>query len=89
MAHAPQSVRIPTMQVVEKSNEGLSRVIAVTISHGWEALGWCMAAERKAELRAMGIEVVTGIHALGDGVSSAFTEKSGGRTPDAATSRVW
>lgn len=31
MAHAPQSVRIPTMQVVEKSNEGLSRVIAVTI----------------------------------------------------------
>jgi len=27
----PQSVRIPTMQVVEKSNEGLSRVIAVTI----------------------------------------------------------
>lgn len=58
------------------------RVIAVTISHGWEALGWCMAAERKAELRAMGIEVVTGIHALGDGVSSAFTEKSGGRTPE-------
>lgn len=27
----PQSVRSPTMQVVEKSNEGLSRVIAVTI----------------------------------------------------------
>ena len=27
----PQSVRIPTMQVVEKSSEGLSRVIAVTI----------------------------------------------------------
>ncbi|HZV85219.1 MAG TPA: hypothetical protein VFF48_09560, partial [Brevundimonas sp.] len=27
----PQSVRIPAMQVVEKSNEGLSRVIAVTI----------------------------------------------------------
>ena len=28
---SPQSVRYPTMQVVEKSNEGLSRVIAVTI----------------------------------------------------------
>ena len=27
----PQSVRIPTMQVVEKSNEGLSRVLEVTI----------------------------------------------------------
>src|SRR5690606_21612365 len=27
----PQSVRSPTMQVVEKSSEGLSRVIAVTI----------------------------------------------------------
>lgn len=30
-AASPQSVRYPTMQVVEKSNEGLSRVIAVTI----------------------------------------------------------
>ena len=28
---SPQCVRYPTMQVVEKSNEGLSRVIAVTI----------------------------------------------------------
>jgi hypothetical protein len=26
--------------------------------------------------------VVTGIHALGDGVGSAFSEKHGGRTPD-------
>ena len=27
----PRASEVPTMQVVEKSNEGLSRVIAVTI----------------------------------------------------------
>ena len=30
----------------------------------------------------MGIHVVTGVHALGDGVGSAFSEKHGGRAPD-------
>jgi len=57
-------------------------VIAVTIGHGWEDQGWCMSAETKASLRAQGIAVVTGIHALGDGVGSAFTDKHGGRTVD-------
>jgi len=58
------------------------KVIAVTICHGWESEGWTMPAETKAELQKMGVIVHTGIHALGDGVGSAFSEKSGGRTPE-------
>lgn len=57
-------------------------VIAVTICHGWESEGWCMSAETKAELQGMGISVVTGVHALGAGVASAFSGKHGGRAPD-------
>jgi hypothetical protein len=60
------------------SPEGI-RVIAVTICHGWEEEGWTMSAETKAELTKMGIAVHTGLHALGDGVGSAFSEKCGGR----------
>jgi hypothetical protein len=57
-------------------------VIAVSICHGWETEGWTMSAETKAELARLGVIVHTGIHALGDGVGSAFTEKCGGRTPE-------
>ncbi len=55
------------------------RICAVTLCHGWEHLGWTMSVETRQELEAMGITVVTGIHALGDGVGSAFTEEHGGR----------
>ncbi len=58
------------------------RVIAVTISHAWEAKGWCMDETTASELRDMGITVVTGIHALGDGIGSAFTKAHGGRVPE-------
>ena len=58
------------------------RVIAVSICHSWESQGWTMSAETKAELSASGIVVHTGIHALGDTVGSAFTEKHGGRAPE-------
>ena len=58
------------------------QVIAVSICHGWESEGWIMSAETKAELRELGIIVHTGIHALGDGVGSAVSEKYGGRTPE-------
>jgi len=61
--------------------EGIE-VIAVTISHAWEDQGWCMAEETKQELRNMGVRVVTGIHALGDGVGSAISGKHGGRAPE-------
>ena len=55
------------------------KVIAVSICHSWESKGWIMSAEEKAELETLGVIVHTGIHALGDGVGSAFSEKYGGR----------
>ena len=59
-----------------------ARVIAVTICHSWESKGWTMSKETKAALTQMGVIVHTGIHALGDSVGSAFTEKHGGRVPE-------
>ena len=56
------------------------KIIAVTIGHSWESEGWIMSAEEKAGLQALGVIVHTGIHALGDDVGSAFSEKYGGRT---------
>jgi hypothetical protein len=58
------------------------QVFAVTICHSWESEGWVMSAETKAELMELGVVVHTGIHALGDGVGSAFSEKYGGRAPE-------
>jgi hypothetical protein len=60
--------------------EGI-QVVAVTLSHGWEHLGWCMTPQEREPLLAMGVRVVTGIHALGDGVGTAFSDKHGGRAP--------
>jgi len=59
--------------------EGI-KVIAVSICHAWESEGWTMSAEVKAELQKMGVMVHTGVHALGDGVGAAFSEKYGGRS---------
>jgi hypothetical protein len=58
------------------------QVFAVSICHGYESQGWTMAAETKAELMELGVVVHTGVHALGDGVGSAFSEKYGGRAPE-------
>jgi hypothetical protein len=58
------------------------QVVAVSICHGWESEGWVMSAQTKADLAEMGVAVHTGIHALGDGVGSAFSDKFGGRTPE-------
>jgi len=58
------------------------RVIAVSICHSRESQGWSMSAETKADLAKQGILVHTGIHALGGGVSTAFSEKYGGRAPE-------
>ncbi len=54
------------------------KVIAVSVAHGWQHLGWSMEPEVKEELTQLGVIVHTGIHALGDGVGTAFSEKKGG-----------
>jgi hypothetical protein len=58
------------------------KVIAVSICHSWESEGWNMTEEEKASLVSQGVIVHTGIHALGDGVGSAFSEKYGGRSAE-------
>ena len=58
------------------------KVVAVSISHGWESEGWPMKAEERRALEDLGVVVFTGIHALGDGVGSAFSDKNGGRTSE-------
>jgi hypothetical protein len=58
------------------------RVLAVTISQGWESEGWTMKPAERAGLAALGVTVFTGTHALGDGVGSAFTDKYGGRAAE-------
>jgi hypothetical protein len=59
----------------EKAN-----VVAVTISEGYRENDWCMTGEERKRLQSKGIKVFTGTHALGDGVASAFTDKSGGKS---------
>jgi len=58
------------------------QVVAVSICHGYESQGWTMSAETKTELIKLGVVVHTGVHALGDGVGSAFSDKYGGRAPE-------
>ncbi len=58
------------------------RVIAVSICHGFEDVGWTMKPEERQKVEAAGVTVITGIHALGDDVSSAFSAKHGGRAPN-------
>jgi uncharacterized protein len=59
-----------------------ARVIAVGICHGWESEGWPMTVEERHTLEESGVIVHTGVHALGDGVGSAFSDRNGGRTPE-------
>jgi len=58
------------------------KIAVITLCHSFEDQDWCMSEETKAELRAMGLLVHTGIHALGDGVGRAFSDKYGGRAPE-------
>lgn len=57
------------------------KIVVVSIGHGWEEKGWCMEEKTAQALRDMGLIVFTGIHALGDGVGTAFSAKFGGRSP--------
>jgi len=57
-------------------------LVAVTICEGFSSEGWAMTREERARLEKEGVKVLTCTHALGDDVSSAFTEKYGGKAPN-------
>ena len=48
------------------------QIIAVTICGSFQKEGWVMTPDERAELEALGITVLTSLHALGDDVSDAF-----------------
>ena len=54
-------------------------LVAVSICEGFKEEGWTMTEAEKKSLTDRGIKVLTSIHALGDGVGHAFTEKFGGK----------
>ncbi len=55
-------------------------LVAVSISESFREEGWVMSKAEKKKLSERGVKVLTSVHALGDGVASAFTEKFGGRS---------
>jgi len=55
-------------------------LIAVGISEGFREKGWCFTEEEKKRLDKAGIKLLVATHALGNGVASSFTEKSGGKS---------
>ncbi|MDI7276724.1 MAG: pyruvate kinase alpha/beta domain-containing protein [Anaerolineae bacterium] len=55
------------------------RLIAVTICAAFDDQGWTMTAAERSELEALGIEVLTGLHSLGDDVSEAFSKSAPNR----------
>jgi len=67
------------LRVAEVFGKGMN-IVAVTICEGFRDQGWTMTEKERAKVQAKGVKVLTGVHALGDDVGSAFTEKSGGTT---------
>jgi len=55
-------------------------IVAVSICEGYKEEGWAMTENEKRKLREVGVQVLTSMHALGDGVASSFTEKFGGKS---------
>ncbi|MCX6649285.1 MAG: hypothetical protein NTV61_07855 [Candidatus Bathyarchaeota archaeon] len=55
-------------------------LVAVGIAEGYKENGWCFTEEEKRKLEKAGIKPLVATHALGDGVASSFTEKSGSKS---------
>jgi hypothetical protein len=68
------------LKVAEAFGTDKTNIVAVTICEGFHAEGWSMTVEERRRLQDRGIKVLTSIHALGDDIGKAFTEKRGGTT---------
>jgi uncharacterized protein len=55
-------------------------LVAVGLAEGYRENGWCFTDQEKLRLEKAGVKLLGVSHALGDGVASSFTEKSGGRS---------
>jgi len=74
-SHGGTALKVAEVFDVKKTN-----IVAVTISEGYRSEGWTMKADERRKLQEKGVKVLTGIHAFGGDVGSAFTEKHGGTT---------
>jgi hypothetical protein len=54
-------------------------IIAVSICASFDDVGWTMTDEERASVEALGVTVLTCMHALGDDVSDAFTDAAPNR----------
>lgn len=70
------------LKAAEVFKDMIVNLVAVSICESFRKEGWAMTKAEKKKLTDKGVKVLTSIHALGDGVVSAFTEKSGGRSID-------
>ena len=73
--HGGTALKVSEAFAADKAN-----IVAVTICEGFRSEGWTMTPEERRKLQDRGIKVLTGIHALGDDIGQAFTEKRGGTT---------
>jgi hypothetical protein len=64
------------LKVAEAFKDLDCNLVVVTVSEAFEDEGWVMTREERQGLVERGIKVYTGVHALGDGVDSAFAERS-------------
>ena len=68
------------LKAAEVFKELKVNLVAVSICEGFRKEGWVMTKVEKKKLIDSGVKILTSIHALGDGVANAFTEKFGGRS---------
>jgi len=68
------------LRAVEVFKDLKVNLVAVSICEAFPEEGWIMTKAEKKKLSDSGVKVLTSIHALGDDVASAFTEKYGGRS---------
>jgi hypothetical protein len=73
--HGGTALKVAEAFEIDKTN-----IVAVTICEGFRAEGWTMTVEERRRLQDRGVKVLTSIHALGDDIGRAFTEKRGGTT---------
>jgi hypothetical protein len=63
-------------------------IVAVTICQGYQDEGWTMNPHEREALKAKGVKVFTGLHALGDDVNAALAEKLGGNAYNAVVAHT-
>ena len=68
------------LKAAEVFKDTYFNIVAVTICEGWKEEGWPMNEDERTKLLAKKIKIYTGVHALGDDVNSAFTDKYGGKS---------